>query len=497
MDGKKYSFDATGAPVLISELLKRAGARLGMPCGGRGSCGKCTVFVTGAVEPPSPKELQLLSPALAAQGMRLACMAKACGSVTVTVPHEQYSNPFSSDNNTSTQPAAGFAVDIGTTTVCAASYAKGGEKLASLTSLNPQRAYGADVISRIEHSLKGDAAALSDSVLQCIRQLLKSLGYRKGDKVVITGNTAMLYLLTGRSPLSLSRAPFEADCLFGQYFTDEEFTAYLPRCISAFLGADTVCAVLYADVRHGFCSGGARLLADIGTNGEIVLHTGGGILACSTAAGPAFEGAALYCGSLAVQGAVERVRFNGVSFECDVIGGGTGATVCGSGAVSAVEAMLKAGVLDPNGSMNTASHRFSSYMTQINGEDAFILPGTKAVITNADIRNLQLAKSAVCAGILTLAGEAGLRAEDTEQLYVAGAFGRSLNMHSAEYIGLIPRGLAGKSTYISNAALEGAAMLLFNTGADEQIAQRTHCVELSDSERFFDAYINGMILGQQ
>ena len=397
----------------------------------------------------------------------------------------------------------GAAVDVGTTTVVLYLYDLAtGRLLATASEPNPQAMFGADVITRIGKALHGEGGALARAIRDCIARLLATAAESVGlasdasfaftsatdtavfipsfvpDAMVITGNTAMLYLLTGRSPASIAAAPFDADTLFGG-FTDLPFAhkVYLPRCMSAYVGADITTAALAVEFDK---PGGCDLLVDIGTNGEMLLRAGDTLLACSTAAGPAFEGAGISCGMPARRGAISKVA-DDLSFT--VLGGGgadTAVGLCGTGILDAVAALRKAGLIDDTGRL----------------EEPFTFPGTHVSVTPADVRAVQLAKAAVCAGILTLIGEAGLTPADIGTLYIAGGFGSFIDVRSAETIGLIPPGFAAKAVAVGNTAGAGASMVLLSSerrAAAEKLAVASRTVELSSSAAFMDAYVDQMM----
>ena len=500
-------------PALLSSLLTKIGFAPDMPCGGKQRCLKCKVIATGALSPLSAREEQLLTEDEKKRGIRFACMATALGDVEVTLLNQTAHAQIMTDGSLGSitpEPWGkqyGAAIDIGTTTVAAYLYRLDTPRpLQTSAAKNPQAAFGADVISRIERSLAGDAPALAEAIRQCLRERLQELCGRQSlplsalDSLVITGNTAMLYLLCEQSPASIATAPFEQDRYFGEFLTGADIglpdlTAqiYLSRCISAYVGGDITTALLASGLAQ---SEPPSLLVDIGTNGEMVLHANGKLLGCSTAAGPAFEGAGIAMGMPAADGAISRVFATDGGIGCTVIGDVPARGICGSGIVDALAVMLEYGIVDETGCILEEDHAFTAFVEDYNGEPAFRLPDTAVFITQKDIRAIQLGKSAVCAGIETLIQTAGLHNADIAALKIAGGFGSFLNVQSAERIGLIPAGFAAKATAIGNAAAMGASMALLSRSAldeSEQLARRTETVELSTSPTFMDAYVNGML----
>ena len=302
------------------------------PCGGNGRCGKCRVQATGCLSEPQEQEKSLLGDDLL-RGWRLACLTRVAGDAEVTLHQTAQLREICADGELPPfvrQPLFtryGAAVDIGTTTLAAQLYDHDGRRLAQAVAANPQAVFGADVISRIEKSLAGEREALMCCIRRGIDGLLAELSASAGvspsdiDAVVVTGNTTMLYLLTGRSVDCLARAPFAADELFGRWAQAGEVElasvpsarVYLPRCMSAFVGADITTALLCS----GLCERpNSALLADIGTNGELALWHGGRLRCCSTAAGPVFEGAGISCGMQGVAGAVSHVLWENGAVRC-------------------------------------------------------------------------------------------------------------------------------------------------------------------------------------
>lgn len=517
--GENRTSLAYDTPVLLSTVFADQGIPVEMPCGGRQRCLKCKVKASGALSPMGEREKGLLTPEEKTAGIRFACMAMVTGDATVVLPAAAVTDRIVTAGEIPPFDLApwgktyGAAADIGTTTVALYVYDLcRGTLLGSASERNPQALFGADVISRIERSMAGDGGALASSIRECLSRMLTAVCEEHGvpmdeiDSVVLTGNTAMLYLLCDENPASIAAAPFEQDDYFGRFQAAQSLSLplpertriYLPRCISAYVGADITTALMAAgfDRLAGVSGHAPELLVDIGTNGEMALAAGGRLLCCSTAAGPAFEGAGIYQGMNAKEGAVSRVKLEKGEIRCAVIGGGEAKGICGSGIVDAVAVMVKTGILEESGLLNEEDHAFTAFMTEADGQAAFRLPGTGVVITQKDIRAVQLAKSAICAGMTTLISEAGLRPEEVRRLSIAGGFGAFIDVESAETIGLIPRGFAAKAKAIGNAAGAGASMTLLSDELRrraETVAAGAETVELSTSPRFIDAYVENIL----
>ena len=250
-------------------------------------------------------------------------------------------------------------------------------------------------------------------------------------------------------------------------------SVYLPNCISAFVGADTVCALLATDL----CGADCALLADIGTNGEMVLAHEDKLLCCATAAGPAFEGAGLSCGMPAKRGAIRKVVLQDGEQTWETVQDAEPVGICGSGILDALVVALQTENMDDSGFL----------------EEEIDLGGV--MINQKDVRQIQLAKSAVCAGLITLLEEADVPAEGVEVFSIAGGFGSSMDLDSAKTIGLFPAALREKTDFIGNAALGGAAMLLLNReirAKSETLADAAEEIELSASAAFMDYYVDCM-----
>ena len=505
-------------PVSLYRLLADNGVPVDMPCGGRQRCLKCKAAVSGGVSPMSEREAALLTAEEKAAGLRFACMAELTGDAVLRLSGGAAGDAILTEGAMPVFTRApwgrqwGAAVDIGTTTVAAYLYRLAdGALLATQSEKNPQAVFGADVVSRLEQAMNGKSPELAAAIRGCLSRLLAGLCGQASlpmdaiDSVVLTGNTAMLYLLTERHPASIVAAPFAMDCGFGQFVAPQALAlplspdcrVYLPACLSAYVGADITTALLAAGFyQEGRVPAGPpRLLVDIGTNGEMALAADGRLLCCSTAAGPALEGAGIHQGMMARTGAIYRVRLEGLTMVCDVLGGGEAQGICGSGLVDAVAALCEAGVIQDTGLIDEESHAFTAYVEECDGQPAFRLPGTAVRLTQKDIRAVQLAKSAICAGMRTLIAEAGLQAEAIAELVVAGGFGSRIDPVSAERIGLFPTGFAAKARAVGNAAGAGAAMVLLSDPIRreaEGMPAAVRTVELSSHPGFMDAYIDGM-----
>ena len=470
-----------GSESLLS-LLRKAGISIETPCSGRGICGGCAVDIRGDDLPDmTPSEMRF--------GTRLACQTVLRNDAEVWLQYCPQTMQIETGGDRVAQgketlPGAyGAACDVGTTTVVLRLYAMdSGEVLAQAACRNPQAETAADVIGRIDASMHGQRDHLQHQILTTIDRLLSDCAIKAGiekqsiESMVITGNTAMLYLLTGKDPSALSHAPFAADCLFGEYETILGRRVFLPACSHAFTGADLTCAILASDMCE---PGRINLLCDIGTNGEIALWKDGRLYMTSTAAGPAFEGSGISCGLLSVPGSIDAVVTDGESIQVHVIGEEEAAGVCGSGLIDAVAAFLDLGWIDETGA----------------AEEKLTLTD-QVEIQPVDIRKVQLAKAAIAAGIEVLLKTTQTSPAQIDRFYIAGGFGNHLNMDSAVRIGLIPKALRDRVCTIGNAALTGASMILLD---QEKVRQSQKYgvdaihVDLGGNPAFNEAYIDQML----
>lgn len=478
----------TGAGLRLCEAVHAP-----LPCGGRGRCGSCAVFARGALSPVSPEEAALLrkytAPPPEGFARRLACFCTLEGEAEVLLPEEEvYARPIALGDLPAYDGDApggyGLAVDIGTTAITLAAYRlpEGREPAAVITEMNRQSAYGADVITRIG----GDHALLHRCVTAQLAAMLARAGIAPEDvrRAVITGNTAMLHLFAGLDPAGMGRAPFTPQSLFGHAAPCDflpRAEVYLPPCASAFVGADITCGALAADLLG---RDGPSFLIDVGTNGEMMLRAGGRLLCCSTAAGPAFEGAEISQGMPALPGAVDRVWLSGGEICWRGIPGAPVRGICGTGMVSALRAFYERGDLDETGAIAPQE-----------GGPCLLRVGEAVALTQRDVRKLQLVKAAVAAGIAVLLQEAGIQAGDIARTWLAGGFGSALDPLDAAAIGMIPAGLAPQAKAGGNLALRGAAMLLFSEklrAQAQRLARESEEIPLATHPVFQEEFVEQM-----
>lgn len=461
------------ARLTLADQLLAAGVEF--PCGGECACGNCKVRVLAGEVPVTAAMRNALGEAELRDGWRLGCCASAPGPVVVEV--EQWSaRPLADSAAVPIEPRAGLgaAIDLGTTTLVVQIVDLAtGDVLRTESALNPQARHGADVMTRLQFELRQPG-----ELRRLIRQALgRMLGAAPLVEVLIAGNTAMHHLFCGLPVEPLTHAPFRSPTL-GSCRIDAADLAwpgpaiFLP-CLGGFVGSDLLCGIVATglDQRAGPCA-----LFDIGTNGEVVVGSANGILCASTAAGPAFEGGRIGAGMRAGAGAIDAVHVRDGALACHVIGGGAARGICGSGLVDAAACAIELGFVGANGRLAGA------------GIPIPLAPGI--AITQDDIRELQLAKGAMAAGLLMLAGGG------VETLYLAGAFGNYIRQSSARSIGLLPVDLPVEP--VGNSSLRGARALLLAPSTRQArlrgILELSRHVELAADPDFQYRYAESMAL---
>lgn len=479
MDGRETVIPAqTGETIL--EALARAGIAVSAPCGGLGRCRKCAVRATGelACEDGARLDGQTV----------LACRTRLTGDARVRVSEskaEILKTGVSAGEETDGEAGLGVSVDVGTTTLAAYLVERStGRVLASDARLNPQRPHGADVISRLSFAIESEenAALLQREILAAIDEMTRSMlerAGRAGEEIrcrALVGNTVMMHLLGGYPARPLAFAPFTPAYTALHEKELGGIRTILGGCISGYVGADTLAAALACGLDERDEN---AMLIDIGTNGEIMLKKDGRCFACSCAAGPAFEGAHIACGTGAVAGAIDHARVENGEIVYTTIGGGEATGICGSGLIDLTAALLERGDITPMGRM-AGDVRLSE----------------RVYLARSDIREVQLAKAAIASGIRILAEQAGAALADIEKVYLAGGFGNFIGLDSACRIGLLPAALRAKIVPVGNAAGSGSVRLLVSEQARrraEALRQATRCVELAATPDFNDVYTDELL----
>jgi len=485
---KRITLDDLDGTRSILEILNERNISVSSECGGSGTCGKCGVMIDDE--------------------WRLACRSYPIGSVDVDVPETDDENikvevNFGALNGQwkvdGKRGEKAVCIDIGTTTIGAVLVeADTGKILGSASCINHQRKYGADVISRIDASNRGKRAELRTLVVNDLSFLCTELcGKINPDKIVISGNTTMEHLLLGYDCSGLGTAPYtpvniglqvyEAADIFGASGSadtplskaDSVSVAIMPG-ISTFVGADIVSGIVACGMDK---DDEISALIDLGTNGEMAVGNAARIMVASTAAGPAFEGGNISYGVAGIPGAICAVEIGNGYAQVKTIDDEKPVGICGTGVLEATSELVKSGIVDETGLME------DQYF-----EDGFPL-SEGIIFTQKDIREVQMAKSAIRAGLETLTAHYGITVSDINTLYIAGGFGQKVNIQKACEIGMIPEELAERAVAVGNSSLAGAVRFAASGDFVQRVADtaaRAEEVELARSAEFSSLYMEHM-----
>ena len=587
----------------LREVAESAGINIGVPCGGKGRCGKCKVVFEQGAPAPTPTEEDALTETEIIQGYRLGCQTAVHEDAVIYVPdgvegaklltvgtartiplkpaitkkaaripepsvHDLRSDlaraldafgvdrdqacdlsairrlgkemrsdgfnltgvfsggtPIAFESGDTTSECYGVAFDIGTTTIAAYLLdLNTGQQLSVAAAMNPQTKVGDDVISRINYTTQepDGLASLQSSVIAEMNNLLEILCHGADvarDRVyeaTVAGNTCMMHLFLGVDPFHLAQAPYVPVVSRSMYLSAREVGLEINEfgrvhalpSIAGYVGADTVGLILATDLYE---NDKIILAVDIGTNGEIVLGSKAGMLACSTAAGPAFEGAHIQHGMRAASGAIDAVWFDDHDLKFSTIGNAKAIGICGSGLLDAISCLKQAGIIEASGRIVDADEIGEEYAPLrgklVLGErgNEFVLAdegessiGEPVVITQRDVREVQLAKGAIAAGIHTLLDRLGVRPEELDRVVLAGAFGNYLRKESAIDVGMIPDTPISMVHSVGNAAGEGAKLALISLDARndaDRIADSIEYVELTTDPGFQDRFADALMFG--
>ncbi len=513
----------------VLEAAGRANIIIETPCGGKGTCGQCRVVITKGAPAPNAAETERLETDELARGVRLACQTEIHRDMLVEVPAasrflgqkilaEGIAAECKLEPSVSLDPddAAGLlygcAFDVGTTTIVGTLInLSTGEQVTSASSANPQIPLGDDVIARIGHAGNSGLSELQTLVVRCVNELIETtcgragIGIESVYEVTLAGNTTMNHLLLGIDPTPLAHAPYEAVLLDGKVSAPEELgirirpggRVYTMPNIAGYVGGDTVGVILAAGMED---YDGLQIALDIGTNGELVLGGSRRLVACSTAAGPAFEGARIKHGMRAAKGAIEKVLFDG-DVRLNVIGAHKPRGLCGTGTIDAVAALLDAGIIESTGRMlppdelpDGLSDAVRARVGEENGQPCFTLATAEEsdidgpiLFTQRDVREVQLGKGAIAAGTNIILREYGATVDQLDRVLLAGAFGNFIRARSALRIGLLPPIPRHKVEFIGNAAGTGSKMVLMGKrcrARAEAIGKETEYIELAGRPDF-------------
>jgi uncharacterized 2Fe-2S/4Fe-4S cluster protein (DUF4445 family) len=537
------------AGTTILEAARLAGAIFEAPCNGTGSCGKCrmkllapasSATTIGKVDHQLPQEQTHKDAVLACQTEAwtslvveiVSCEGDSAG--TILSHGENLAlerNPFitkeyvSSDDSTVVYAGEtrlglekgnrehenfGVVVDIGTTTLVAALVdINTGRELTTASALNPQANHAQDVLSRITFSSNPDGLfRMYSDVTEAIKGLIVQLADEAQIdpahiyEVVYSGNTCMLHLAIHVDPHTLGKYPYTPIIAGGDYVKAGEHhlgisdfgLIYLPPIVSAYVGADITSGILASRLYE---RSGATLFVDIGTNGEMALAVDGRITATSTAAGPAFEGMNIACGMRAGTGAIERFKIDSTgNIHIKTIGGGRATGICGSGLMDIVAELVDHGMIAPNGRFQDPDSPalpplLGERLQRRDGQIVFIL-SDNVHLSQKDIRQVQLAKGAVRAGIEYLLASQGIDASLIDRVLIAGSFGYHVRAESLVKIGLLPAELSNKIELIGNTSQSGGRAFLLNRDYRREMTEMVKgisVIELANSKDFEKVFV--------
>ena len=526
----------------VLQAARQAGHVVESPCNSAGTCGKCAV----RLEPDSignvvQKGMHRLSPDEILRGFVLSCEAEIVGDIAVrTVSPELHKtlrivshgvgctvelDPFISksfDEHASITQVCGdgeelaletgdtrhamygAVVDIGTTTLSASLVdLSTGTEIACAGALNPQSHHAQDVLSRIRFAATEDGlwimhALLIEEIGQLIGTLAReaAIDPKSVYEIVFSGNTCMLHLAIRENPASLGKFPYASKLRGDEYRPASGLNLpvapnaliYLPPVISAFVGPDITSGILATGLGS---DEGITLLVDIGTNGEMVLGTSGKLFATSTAAGPAFEGMNISCGMRASDGAIEAFAIDSLgALTVKTIGDVEATGICGSGLIDAVAQLVACGAISASGRFASpvGANFPASLKDRLERQDGkvFFRITERVSLSQKDVRQLQLAKGAVRAGIEFLLEKVGIAAGSVGKVLIAGSFGYHLRTESLLTLGLLPPEFAGKISFVGNTSKTGGEAFLLNRAARREMAALVTGIEVVDLASFPD-----------
>lgn len=514
-NGKELIFEGKEDSSLL-EQLREQDIYISAACGGKGKCGKCKVQMTVGATEITEADHQCLTEEELERGWRLACLSfpkEDCCLVIYSDDESEFEvvAEHQEDEKADISKEEGYdiGIDIGTTTIAIELVGRSsGQVLHTVTTINRQRAFGADVISRIQASNDGQKEALKESIRKDLYEGIKHLITESGaqaekiSQIIIAGNTTMGHLLMGYSCETLGVYPFTpvnittitssfAEMFAEQQQADDEGAVSLNAKvvllpgISTYVGADISSGMLVCDFDkiEKPC-----LLIDLGTNGEMAIGNKDRILVTSTAAGPAFEGGNISCGMGSVPGAICKVSMENGAVQVQTIGEKQPIGLCGTGVIETVCELVKEELIDETGMLD------EDYF-----DDGFELAktpeGEPIVFTQKDVREIQLAKSAVRAGVETLLKRYGVTYEEIDRVFLAGGFGYKIDLEKTIGIGMLPEEFREKTMAIGNSSLGGTVLCLTQPEAKERIERivaLSEEVELSSDKDFNNFYTEYM-----
>ena len=536
--------------TIIARAARKAGVMIETPCNGAGSCGKCRVKVSNILAVTALQSIKKISKEDIQEGYVLACHTQVNEDVDIYTQYKSEQKECLKILNHGTQKIVeintyfqknlregktyiyskegiagceegdttdlfyGLSIDIGTTTIVTALIdCISGKEVYSVSGINPQCTYAQDVVSRInftsqnENGLEVLYKAVNDEINHMIKEITEhtEIVSKYIYEAVYSGNTTMVHLATNTDPYSLGQYPYIPKIKGGCYFTAKEIglnispfgIIYIPPIISAYVGSDITSGVLASGLKD---QKGNTLFIDIGTNGEMIMASEGKLVATSTAAGPAFEGMNITFGMRAGTGAIEYFE---ITEDYDIliktIGESEPVGICGSGLFDIVGELVRVGIIQKSGKFIKIENcelpdKIKTRITKYDGRAAFLI-GEGVYLTLLDIRQVQLAKSAIRAGIEAMIGMNDICLDDIDRVFIAGSFGYHLRAKSLSNIGIIPKDLESKIEFVGNTSKTGGIAFLLNIDCREDMLKtvsETESLELADYPGFENLFISSM-----
>ena len=446
---------------LLSEFLIDNGFNVVHNCGGRGVCGKCKVIVNGENV--------------------LSCQYRINNDITV-----ELSETGDVESVTGTEKSKRYsrnmcyAFDIGTTTLALALVSLDNKEVVDVaTCTNPQVIFGNDVISRIDYCRENSVEKLQNAVVDGVNSLIDTLGNISCNEMYVSGNTTMLHILFSENPTSMGVAPYTPKFLGSKNIKGKDIgincvdTITSLPCISSFVGADLVAGLNFIEKPVG---DKFNLLVDLGTNAEIILFSEAKVLCTSAAAGPCFEGANITCGMSATKGAIYSFELKGKTPDFKTILNEKAVGICGTGLIDIISGLLKNSVIDETGYMECEIYNITE----------------KVYINQKDIRQYQLAKSAVYSAIITLMKIGGVEYSNIDKLYISGGFSAKINIENAVKTGLLPPELKEKTEPINNSSLLGTVKYSIDKNELSDYIKNAQYIDLATNSEFSNLFIENM-----
>ena len=445
-----------GAGTVLSDLLD-----IEKPCGGRGTCGKCKVKINGEE--------------------KLACRYVIESDIEVeTYEKSEIISESGISESGSLSGRMCYALDIGTTTLALALVSLDEKKTVKVvTATNPQRTFGADVITRIDYCRKSSVKDLQSVLIDEINRMIAEFNVGIVDTMYVSANVTMLHTFFGVDPSSIGVAPYTPAFLESKKERAESIglcgvkTVISLPSVASFVGADIVAGLNLVGLPE---EGKYDLLVDLGTNAEVVLFSSKSGVATAAAAGPCFEGANISCGMSATKGAVYAFEMNYGHSLYKTISDEKPVGICGTGLIDIISELLKNEIIDETGYID---------------DDYEIAEGV--YLSCEDVRQYQLAKSAVCSAILSLMKTEGVAFDDISHMYISGGFSNKINISNAVNSGLLPRELAGKTVALNNSSLQGTVKFALEQNELEELTKMIKYVDLSSNKYFTDLFVNNMM----